>query len=177
MRERGFFVRGPWSGYPLPPYIADHQCSCWFPRLQMYAKRTRSLFQIAYGQNPDNEALSSAAWRRLYSLRLDYVLLIPFWPQGQMSQSEKQQVPPLRLPFPPGVVSSGRDDNSWRALVADFLYSGGVREKLTANGAPASRNDPAQRARRVKRWRRRVQMANQPSAWRIFLPSPAERGV
>src|SRR6266404_9760524 len=51
----------------------------------MRTKRNESLFQITYGQNLDNKALSSGACGVDHISRLDYVLLISFWAQGQMS--------------------------------------------------------------------------------------------
>jgi hypothetical protein len=77
---------------PSPPYFAYRQYSCAFQRLQMRTARKASLFQIAYGQNLDNQALSSFFGGDgntvPYCLRLDHVLLIPFWPQGQMSHGK-----------------------------------------------------------------------------------------
>src|ERR1700722_18999859 len=60
------------------------------------------------------------------------------------------------------------------------IYFNGVREELAAKGswgAADSRSDLSQLARRLNRWRIKVQIASHPSEWRIFFPSTAERGL
>src|SRR5947209_8314756 len=54
----------------------------------------------------------------------------------------------------------------------------GTRQKLTGNGDPSAwRPDLTHRKGRLKRYRINVQIASQPSACRIFLPSVEERGM
>jgi len=40
---------------------------------------------------------------------------------GLVQTTTEQQVPPLRIPFPPGMRCSGRDDNHFRFRRVGFL--------------------------------------------------------